>query len=121
MDSVKLLEKTKKQLRSVLISEKGGVAADRLERDYRDLVMPNLLIRGYTFYSREPYPRWVKAFLSEPWGSQTLRLSFRASQTSVPFSGVVPLSLFLELPARAQRTFRFNLLGNIFLANLFRT
>ena len=40
MDSVKLLEKTKKQLRSVLISEKGGVAADRLERDYRDLVMP---------------------------------------------------------------------------------
>ena len=41
MDSVKLLEKTKKQLRSVLISEKGGVAADRLERDYRDLVIPN--------------------------------------------------------------------------------
>ena len=42
MDSVKLLEKTKKQLRSVLISEKGGVAADRLERDYRDLVLPDL-------------------------------------------------------------------------------
>ena len=41
MDSVKLLEKTKKQLRSVLISEKGGVAADRLERDYRDLVLPD--------------------------------------------------------------------------------
>ena len=41
MDSVKLLEKTKKQLRSVLISEKGGVAADRLERDYRDLVITN--------------------------------------------------------------------------------
>ena len=40
MDSVNLLEKTKKQLRSVLISEKGGVAADRLERDYRDLVIP---------------------------------------------------------------------------------
>ena len=33
-----LLEKTKRNLRSVLISEKGGVAADRLERDYRDLV-----------------------------------------------------------------------------------
>ena len=32
------LERVKKQLRSVLISEKGGVAADRLERDYRDLV-----------------------------------------------------------------------------------
>ena len=38
MDTAKLLERTKKQLRSVLISEKGGVAADRLERDYRDLV-----------------------------------------------------------------------------------
>ena len=33
-----LLERTKKQLRSVLISEQDGVAADRLERDYRDLV-----------------------------------------------------------------------------------
>ena len=33
-----LLEQTKKHLRSVLISEKGGVAADRLETDYRDLV-----------------------------------------------------------------------------------
>ena len=31
------LEKTKKQLRSVLISEKNGVAAERLERDYMDL------------------------------------------------------------------------------------
>ena len=38
MDTARLLERTKKQLRSVLISEKGGVAADRLERDYRDLV-----------------------------------------------------------------------------------
>ena len=33
-----LIEKTKKHLRSVLISEKGGVALDRLERDYRELV-----------------------------------------------------------------------------------
>ena len=33
-----LLERTKKQLRSVLLSEKNGVAAERLERDYRDLV-----------------------------------------------------------------------------------
>jgi hypothetical protein len=33
-----VLERTKKQLRSVLISEKNGVAADRLERDYRELV-----------------------------------------------------------------------------------
>ena len=32
------LEKTKKHLRSVLISEKGGVALDRLERDYKELV-----------------------------------------------------------------------------------
>ena len=32
------IEKTKKHLRSVLISEKGGVALDRLERDYRELV-----------------------------------------------------------------------------------
>ena len=30
-----LLEQTKKHLRSVLISEKGGVAADRLETDYQ--------------------------------------------------------------------------------------
>ena len=33
-----LIEKTKKHLRSVLISEKGGVALDRLEKDYKDLV-----------------------------------------------------------------------------------
>ena len=33
-----LLEKTKKQLRSVLLSEKNGVAAERLDREYRDLV-----------------------------------------------------------------------------------
>ena len=32
------LEKAKKHLRSVLISEKGGVALDRLERDYKELV-----------------------------------------------------------------------------------
>ena len=32
------IEKTKKHLRSVLISEKGGVALDMLERDYRKLV-----------------------------------------------------------------------------------
>ena len=45
-----LLEKTKKQLRSVLLSEKNGVAAERLERDYRDLVSRRCLFRG-----------WVKA------------------------------------------------------------
>ena len=40
------LEHVKKQLRSVLISEKGGVAADRLEKDYRDLVS----LFTYTIY-----------------------------------------------------------------------
>ena len=38
MSRVEQLEKTKKNLRSVLISEKGGVALDRLERDYKELV-----------------------------------------------------------------------------------
>ena len=38
MSRADLIEKTKKHLRSVLISEKGGVALDRLEKDYRDLV-----------------------------------------------------------------------------------
>ena len=38
MSSADPIEKTKKHLRSVLISEKGGVALDRLERDYRELV-----------------------------------------------------------------------------------
>ena len=38
------LEKTKKHLRSVLISEKGGVALDRLERDYKELVRVNLFL-----------------------------------------------------------------------------
>ena len=38
MSCTDLIEKTKKHLRSVLISEKGGVALDRLERDYRELV-----------------------------------------------------------------------------------
>ena len=40
MSRVEQLEKTKKHLRSVLklISEKGGVALDRLERDYKELV-----------------------------------------------------------------------------------
>ena len=33
-----LIGKTKKHLRSVLISEKGGVALDRLSGDYRELV-----------------------------------------------------------------------------------
>ena len=38
MDCSDLIEKTKKHLRSVLISEKGGVALDRLDRDFRELV-----------------------------------------------------------------------------------
>ena len=38
MSSEDPIEKTKKHLRSVLISEKGGVVLDRLERDYRELV-----------------------------------------------------------------------------------
>ena len=42
MSRVEQLEKTKKHLRSVLISEKGGVALDRLERDYKELVRVNL-------------------------------------------------------------------------------
>ena len=37
------LERVKKQLRSVLISEKNGVAIDRLQSDYQDLVRPSLL------------------------------------------------------------------------------
>ena len=44
MSRVEQLEKTKKHLRSVLklISEKGGVALDRLERNYKELVRVNL-------------------------------------------------------------------------------
>ena len=44
MSRVEQLEKTKKHLRPVLklISEKGGVALDRLERDYKELVRVNL-------------------------------------------------------------------------------
>ena len=38
LNTVTLLERTKKQLRSVLISEKNGVAADQLEEEYKDLV-----------------------------------------------------------------------------------
>ena len=38
MSTRDLIEKTKKHLRSVLISEKGGVALDRLDRDFRELV-----------------------------------------------------------------------------------
>ena len=38
LNTVTLLERTKKQLRSVLISEKDGVAADKLEKEYHDLV-----------------------------------------------------------------------------------
>lgn len=37
-----LLERTKRSLRSVLVSKKGGVAVDLLERDYRELVSPVL-------------------------------------------------------------------------------
>ena len=94
MDSAKLLEKTKKQLRSVLISEKGGVAADRLERDYRDLVnitdgrnkwIGPVLLRTIS--------RWVKVFLSELWDFPTSRLSLQASRMSVLSSGVVLISL----------------------------
>ena len=46
-----LLEKTKRNLRSVLISEKGGVAADRLERDYRDLVRTSHQLSSFGFLS----------------------------------------------------------------------
>ena len=45
------LERVKKQLRSVLISEKGGVAADRLERDYRDLVRTSHQLSSFGFLS----------------------------------------------------------------------
>ena len=38
MSSISLLDQTKNLLRSVLISEKGGVAANRLEEDYYELV-----------------------------------------------------------------------------------
>ena len=38
MDCLDLMEKTKKHLRSVLISEKGGVALDKLDRDFGELV-----------------------------------------------------------------------------------
>ena len=44
------LEKAKKHLRSVLISEKGGVALDRLERDYKELVSSNL----YSYLGNNP-------------------------------------------------------------------
>ena len=47
-----LLERTKKQLRSVLISEQHGVAADRLERDYRELVS------GQSLQQCCPVHRW---------------------------------------------------------------
>jgi len=43
------LEKTKKHLRSVLISEKGGVALDRLERDYKELVGQSLPYKAFGF------------------------------------------------------------------------
>ena len=44
------LERAKKHLRSVLISEKGGVALDRLERDYKELVRSNL----YSYLGNNP-------------------------------------------------------------------
>jgi len=43
------LEKAKKHLRSVLISEKGGVALDRLERDYKELVGQSLPYKALGF------------------------------------------------------------------------
>lgn len=45
------IEKTKKHLRSVLISEKGGVALNRLERDYRELVGQSLPYQALGFHS----------------------------------------------------------------------
>jgi len=45
------IEKTKKHLRSVLISEKGGVALDRLEMDYRELVGQSLPYQALGFHS----------------------------------------------------------------------
>jgi len=51
MSRADLIEKTKKHLRSVLISEKGGVALDRLEKDYRDLVGQSLPYQALGFHS----------------------------------------------------------------------
>ena len=60
-----LLERTKKQLRSVLISEQYGVAADRLERDYRELVS------GQSFQQCCPVHRWETPSPSSSWASCT--------------------------------------------------
>ena len=65
-----LLERTKKQLRSVLISEQHGVAADRLERDYRDLVSGQSSLQQYCHVHR-----WGMSSPSSSWASRTWRPS----------------------------------------------
>ena len=64
-----LLERTKKQLRSVLISEQHGVAADRLERDYSELVS------GLSLQQSCPVHRWGTPSPSSSWASRTWRPS----------------------------------------------
>ena len=74
-----LLERTKKQLRSVLLSEKGGVAADQLERDYRDLVGETIPTRRLGFPTLEAFLRSLPDTCSIQWRGAALTVQGVAS------------------------------------------
>jgi hypothetical protein len=52
---VKLLERVKKNLRPTLISQKGGVSLDRLNRDYSELMGEGIPFRQLQFQSMETF------------------------------------------------------------------
>ena len=74
-----LLERTKKQLRSVLLSEKGGVAADQLERDYKDLVGETIPTRSLGFPTLEAFLRSLPDTCSIQWRGAALTVQGVAS------------------------------------------
>ena len=98
LKTVTMLERTKKQLRSVLISMKDGVAAKSLEEDYDDLVSGQSL-QQYILSSR-----WGKLSPSASWVSRTWRPSSGACLTSAPWRGGLASSLCWGGPARPRRT-----------------
>ena len=75
-----VLEQTKKNLRSVLLSEKYGVLLDRLEREYYDLLGQTIPITQLGFHNVESFLRSIPDVCSITWRHGHLTVVGVASQ-----------------------------------------
>ena len=64
---VKLLERVKKNLRPTLISQKGGVTLDRLNRDYSELMGEGIPFRNLQFQTMEAFLQSIPDVCSLDW------------------------------------------------------